>query len=56
MENNKKIFRPKRLREWLMYALLYQSKKIHRQGRNFRRKMIGIFKQHIKEGLEKYGN
>lgn len=56
MENNKKFFRSERLTEWLMYASLYQSRKIMRQGRNFARKMIGIFKQHIKEQKEKYGN
>jgi len=50
MENNKKIFRPKRLREWLMYANLYQLKKCMRGYRNFVRRIGKILQPNIKGG------
>ncbi|KKN10977.1 hypothetical protein LCGC14_1031260 [marine sediment metagenome] len=54
MEKIEKYFRPKRLREWLMYASIYQSRKICRQGSKFARKILLIFEQNIKEELKKW--
>ena len=52
MEKNKK---PERLREWLLLTLLYQQKKMLRDGKRFARKIYNMFKQHTEMELKRYG-
>ena len=55
MEKNKRPFSPKRALEWLIYARIYQSKKIFRDGRKFARKICNIFKSNIEMNLKRFG-